>query len=262
MHRQAIIEPVGGAEVGEAGEPMGPDDDAAMTDLRRLGQAGRSRSENPQRAIGEPDFAPLVGRERLAAQGADDRIEAPPLAPFDAVGPEFDGVAEARDRFGAIRIHDQTARFGDLQGMGERGTAKIGADERDDRAHLREPEPDREILGPVAHRESDGLAFGDARAERPARILVHPRLERAEAEGFAIAYQRGRVAISERPFGYRTRQDTQRIARRAGGRLQRPQPCAAGRISPPRYLRGGAGGGALRPTPTLFRALRRRELPP
>jgi hypothetical protein len=201
MHRQAIIEPVGGAKVGEAGEPMGPDDDAAMTDLRRLGQAGRSRSENPERAIGEPDFAPLVGRERLAAQGGCDRIEPPPPAPFDAVGPEFDGVGERCDRFGAIRIHDETARFGNLQGMGERGTAEIGADERDDRAHLREPEPDREILGPVAHYEGDTLAALNPRAKRPSRILVHARLERAEAEALAVTDKRCRIAIFDSPLG-------------------------------------------------------------
>ena len=67
MHRQAIVEPVGRGQASKAGKPMAPDDEPAMTDLGGLRQTGRSRSENPQRAIGERDRSLLALRERLAA---------------------------------------------------------------------------------------------------------------------------------------------------------------------------------------------------
>ena len=53
VHRQAIVEPIGRGQAGEAGKPVDPDDEPAMTDLGGLRQSGRSRSENPQRAIVE-----------------------------------------------------------------------------------------------------------------------------------------------------------------------------------------------------------------
>ena len=67
MHRQAIVEPVGRGQAGKAGKPMAPDDEPTMTDLGGLRQTGRSRRENPQRAIGERDRTSLAFRERLAA---------------------------------------------------------------------------------------------------------------------------------------------------------------------------------------------------
>ena len=59
--RQAIVQAVVGAQVGKAGEPMAPGDDAMMADGGGLGQSGGAGGEDQQRAIGERRRAQFVG---------------------------------------------------------------------------------------------------------------------------------------------------------------------------------------------------------
>ena len=55
--------------------------------------------------------------------------------------------------------------------MNERRSPKSWADESDDRPDLDQAEPDREILGAIAHHERDGLSGCDSRVESPPRVL-------------------------------------------------------------------------------------------
>jgi hypothetical protein len=113
--------------------------------------------------------------------------------------------------------------------MGNRRRAKIGAEQRNDRAHLSEPEPDREILGPIAHHEGDSFTCGHPGAQRPTRILVHPRFNRAEAKALTVADEGRRVAILAGPLGHCARQNAFGVTGRLDDGFQGPQPSASRR---------------------------------
>ena len=153
------------------------------------------------------------------------------------VRPNLNLFIEPRDcrraYLGALGGGDCAPRLGDFQGVSERRRAKIGADQRNNGADLGEPEPDREILRPVAHNKSGALAARNARAKRPSRILVHTRFERAEAEALAVAHKRCSIAILASPLGDSPRQDMLGITSRLRGGLESPQP------GPGRRRRGG-----------------------
>ena len=199
-----------------------------MTDFSGLRQTCRSRGEDPQRAIGERDRASLVLRERLAAACRNRKVNSPRVGQPVPVDPRLDGVVEFGDgvcaNFGAFGLGDDAPRASNFEGMGDRRRAKIGADQRNDRAHLSEPEPDCEILRPISHHEGDSLAARHAGAQRPARILVHTRFKHAEAEALAVAKERRRIAILAGPLRHCARQNAFGVAGRLRGGLQCAQP--------------------------------------
>ena len=117
-----------------------------------------------------------------------------------------------------------------------------------------EPEPDREILRPIAHHEGDSLAARDPGAQRPTRILVHTRLERAEAEALAVADERRRIAILAGPLRHRARQNAFGVAGRLRGGLQSAQPSPSRRRCGV-VVRVGVGNPFIAPSSQSPRAI-------
>jgi len=59
-----------------------------------------------------------------------------------------------------------------VERVGERAPREIVVDERRDRADLDDPEPRKQIFGPVFHQQRNHIAALDALREGPARILI------------------------------------------------------------------------------------------
>ena len=203
-----------------------------MADFGRLRQPGGARRENPECAIGQRYPREPTWIERIAALRRNREVNPANVRPTGAVDPHLDALL-AHDSLhagsGIFRGDDHAARARDCQSMNERRSPKTWAEERDDRADLDQAEPDREILGAIAHHESDGLSWRDPRVQSPARVLIHSRLESAEAEGLPVAEERWGVTISAGPVRDRARQDPVGIAGREPDRFERARPILRGR---------------------------------
>ena len=110
----------------------------------------------------------LVGREIGAVERVDGEVDAPRVGRPAAVAPDLEGGRSSRERLVAgveeFRAHDHAARRGDPQTMRERLAAQVDVDEGDDRADLRQAEPDGEIFRAIGHHQADRLARGEAGA--------------------------------------------------------------------------------------------------
>ena len=71
-----------------------------------------------------------------------------------------------------FRSDDEVLGRDDIDAMGERVTAQIGVEQRDDAADGGDTEPDRHVFGPIWHQEPDRFALGEILRERPARIAI------------------------------------------------------------------------------------------
>ncbi len=98
------------------------------------------------------------------------------------------------ERIGQRGVHDDMPRRGDADAVRERLADQVGVDERDDRAHAGNPEPDRQIFRPIGHQQADHVAFADALRQRPARIAPYLLRQGPEREAFALRQQRDRIA--------------------------------------------------------------------
>ena len=57
--------------------------------------------------------------------------------------------------FAKFRSDNDMFRRDDIDAMGERRTAKLGVDQRNDDAHARQSQPYRHIFRPVRHHEAE-----------------------------------------------------------------------------------------------------------
>ena len=89
IHRQAVVHAVAGAGVHHAGEPVARQHQPIMVDVGRLGQAGRARGVDVERAVLDGEPAALGVRQRVARQGVDFAIDARQVGVGLAVQPEL-----------------------------------------------------------------------------------------------------------------------------------------------------------------------------
>ena len=91
-----------------------------------------------------------------------------------------------RKRAGKRARHDDVLGLDHVDAMGERRAGQVGVEQAHDAADFGDAEPGRHEFRTVRHQQADRIAFGDALGERPARVLIGPRRERAIGEAFAV----------------------------------------------------------------------------
>ncbi len=86
-------------------------------------------------------------------------------------------------------LDDHDAGPDDLDGMGERGIAQVGVQQGGCGAGFRDPQPDRQIFGPIGHQQRDRVALAEAARQGPARITVGAAVPLPIREGLPIRNQ-------------------------------------------------------------------------
>jgi hypothetical protein len=201
IERQAVMHPVVGRGVHEAGEPKTPLQQPPVADLRGFRQTGRAGGVDQERAVGDRHRAAFGQRQRLGRVALDRAIDALKATAAFAVQPNLRAAHELRgcalELHGAFGGDDQMFRRDDVDAMGERMPAQLGIDQRNDDARAGEAEPDRQIFRPVRHHQADCFALGQPLIERPMCETVSARDERAIGQALAAdcCDQRGRVAL-------------------------------------------------------------------
>ena len=228
VHRQAIVHPVAGPDIHQSGEPETPLQQPPVTDVGCFRQARRAGGIDQQRAIGDRGRAALGRRERLPREPFDRAIDALVLIAVVAMHPDLRRVFHARRCVAKLRgmfgCDNRMLRHRDIDAVRERMAAKLCVDQRDGDADAAKAEPDRHVFRPVRHHQANGIAFGEALIEPPARKAVGASRKRAVAESLAGRNKRRRVALRLRQLLDDLGQQALRIGRDRRGCLERAHP--------------------------------------
>ena len=149
-----------------------------MADVDGLGQAGRARRVDVQRAV--IDCRRLVAQAREVGLRVrfDFMVDAGESRIAFAVNPGSNIRGELRrDRFvriGECRADDDVLWFHDVDRMRQRVAGDVRIEERDDGADATYADPDRHIFGRIAHQQAYDVAGRQPLLQRPCGISAGP----------------------------------------------------------------------------------------
>jgi hypothetical protein len=197
IHRQRVVHAVAGPRIHHAGKTVARQHQPVVIDVRGLGQAGGAGGVDVERPILDGEGGALGTRKLLRRAIRDGVVDAGKLA-VGPVRPDF-GVgrqlgARRQKRRQELGGDDDVLGLDDVDAMRERGSGKIGVDERHHAAGAGDAEPDRHVFGAVGHQQADGVALGEAVCARPARVAVGALGKLAIAQVLAGRKQGRRVA--------------------------------------------------------------------
>ena len=246
IHRQAVVHPVARARVHHAGEPVAPLHQPVVTDVGGLGQPRGARGVDIQRPILDGRRPPLGQTQRFARASLDVAINAQHSVVVAAVRPDRGRARKVRQRgeqqIDELRGHDDVLRRDDIDAMGERGAGQIGIEQRDDPADAGDAKPDRHVVRPVRHEQTDRVALGETLSERPAGVSVRPFRECLIGQALPIGEQGRCVAESVGEFLDHDRKNPMRVTGDRRRQLERARPCLESRtMVAPTRRRGGLG---------------------
>ncbi len=168
VHRQAIVHAVLALSVRRGGKAEHDAQHARMGDARRLGQSGRARGEDEQRAVVDRQRGTLLrgeGASLNVSTSSSMRGSPPPVSPWAKTARSAaQPLARARELGRQRSVDDGRLGADDGDAMGERGPGQIGVDQRRRHADAREAHPDRDIFRPVGHHQATASPLPSPRA--------------------------------------------------------------------------------------------------
>ena len=231
-----------------------------VIDVGGLGQAGRARREDEERAVLDGERAALRFGQIVARQAVHLAVDARMVGLGAAVQPDLrlarDMEARRLECFEQFGGHHDVPRLDRIDAVRECGSGQIGIEQPHHAADPGDAEPDRHELRPVRHQEADRVALADALCEPPARIAVRTCRELPVAEALAVGEQRRRVAVFVGELGDDLREDTAGVACNRRRHAQRAQGTPqAGRVGlePLDQSHGNSRQGRRRDSPPRCR---------
>ncbi len=200
VERQAVVHAVARPRIHHAGEGVARQHHAVVVHVGRLRQAGRARGVDVERAILDGQRAPLRGRELVAGQAFDRRVDARQVGRrCIPVQPDLGAAAQMRactgERPQQVRGDDDVGRGHHVDAVRQRGAGEVGVEEGDHAADAGDADPDRQEFRASRHQQADRVALAHTLGQRPAGIAVGARGQLAIGQALAIGEERRRVAV-------------------------------------------------------------------
>ncbi len=210
VERQHAGDHVVRAVAGDRRHAVTDAEEAHVRETRRLGHAGRARSEDVEEVVAGDETRAHRRVWIVGGLTREERVQTrPPAAPAaDGVAPGSERTksgrsaprirAGARERVEAFRAGDDDAGARGLERLAKQRAAQIGVHERNGDAELRETRPADDELRAVLHEQRRDVAGREpARAER-VRDAVRSRVQIAVGEPAVLVQD-------ERALGMRAR---------------------------------------------------------
>jgi hypothetical protein len=121
-----------------------------------------------------------------------EAVVAPTVHPaLDDWGKPRQNSREAVDKLGSD--NDMLGRH-NIDAVGQGVAGEIGADERNDAANARNPEPDRHVFWAIRHEQTDDITDGEALSQRPTRISIRSLQQGPICQALPGGKESGRIA--------------------------------------------------------------------
>ena len=132
----------------------------------------------------------------------------------------FEARAQRLDQGRAIAVGDHMGRPGDVQAVLQRLAGEVVVDQGGDHPDLRQPIPDRQVVGPVGHEQDHRLAPAQALVDGPMGVTVGRRIHLAIGQMAALEGDRAALAPA---VDRRLQVVADQMIRGAGYRVDPPQ---------------------------------------